>query len=231
MHKIAIPEYARRFERERGAHSRILDALEPTRAALLVIDMQNAFVAPGAALEVPYAREIVTDINRLARGLRHAGARIIWIQTSFRDQAASWSVYFSQRLRPDLSAAVVAALSPGNQGYELFAALDVQPADLHVVKTRFSAFAQGASSLDSLLRNEGIDTLFITGTVTNTCCEATARDAMMMNYRVVFLSDANATRTDEEHNATLANMIQVFADVAGTEEVLGRLNSPLGRSD
>ena len=50
----------------------------------------------------------------------------------------------------------------------------------------------------------GIDTLIIVGTATNVCCESTARDAMMLNYKVFFVSDANACRTDEEHNATLA---------------------------
>ena len=219
MHKIAIPEYARQLVADRGGGTRILKAIVPARSALLVIDMQNAFVMPGAPLEVPYAREIVPTINRLATAFRRTGARIVWIQTSFRDQADSWSAYFSQRLRPDLSARVISALTPGALGYDLFSGLAAQPDDIQVVKTRFSAFIQGASDLDAMLRKLGIDTLFITGTVSNTCCEATARDAMMLNYKVVFLSDANATRTDEEHNATLANMLQAFADVASADEV------------
>ena len=52
------------------------------------------------------------------------------------------------------------------------------------------------------------------------CCESTARDAMMLNYKVFFVSDANACRTDEEHNATLAILMGMFADVRSTDETI-----------
>ena len=97
--------------------------------------------------------------------------------------------------------------------------------DLIVDKTRFGAFVPGASDLDNILQARGIDTLIITGTATNVCCESTARDAMQMNYKVIFVADANATNTDAEHNATLHNMVRLFADVMTTEELLGFLRS------
>jgi ureidoacrylate peracid hydrolase len=78
------------------------------------------------------------------------------------------------------------------------------------------------------LREAGIDTVIITGTVTNTCCESTARDAMMLNYKTIFVSDANACRTDEEHNTTLGNILRIFGDVASTQEVIGRLKQAGG---
>ena len=74
-----------------------------------------------------------------------------------------------------------------------------------------------------MLRSHGIDTIIIVGTVTNTCCECTARDAMMLNYKTVFVSDGNAARSDEEHNASLANILRLFGDVMTTEEVISRL--------
>ncbi len=98
-------------------------------------------------------------------------------------------------------------------------ALDVKPHDLKVEKNRFSAFIQGSSDLDKLLKERGIDTVLVTGTVTNTCCESTARDAMMLNYKTVMVSDANAAATDDEHNATLANILRIFGDVMSTDEV------------
>ena len=70
------------------------------------------------------------------------------------------------------------------------------------------------------LQERGIDTLIITGTLTNCCCESTARDAMQMNYKIIFVADANAALTDAAHNATLDNMLMLFADVMTTEEVL-----------
>ena len=79
------------------------------------------------------------------------------------------------------------------------------------------------------LQVRGIDTLIITGTATNVCCESTARDAMQMNYKVIFVADANATNTDAEHNATLNNMVRLFADVMTTEELLGFLRSSAAR--
>jgi ureidoacrylate peracid hydrolase len=83
----------------------------------------------------------------------------------------------------------------------------------------------GSSDLHDILQARGIDTLIITGTATNVCCESTARDAMQLNYKVIFVADANATNTDAEHNATLNNMVRLFADVMTTEELLGFLRS------
>ena len=79
----------------------------------------------------------------------------------------------------------------------------------------------GASDLHQVLQDRGIDTLIITGTLSNCCCESTARDAMQMNYKLIFVSDANAALTDAAHNATLDNMCMLFADVMSTQEVLG----------
>ena len=96
----------------------------------------------------------------------------------------------------------------------------MQPSDWIVDKTRFSAFVPGACDLHERLRSAGIDTLIITGTLTNCCCESTARDAMQRDYRVIFVSDGNGALTDAEHNATLVNMVTLFADVMTTDEVV-----------
>jgi ureidoacrylate peracid hydrolase len=104
----------------------------------------------------------------------------------------------------------------------------VRSSDLIIDKTRFSAFLPGASTIDAVLRARGIDTVVIAGTLSNVCCESSARDAMMLNYRLVFVSDANAALTDAEHNATLNNMVSVFGDVRGTDEVLALLAARSG---
>jgi ureidoacrylate peracid hydrolase len=115
------------------------------------------------------------------------------------------------------------AFTPGDFGHALYPELDVQPGDPIVRKYRFSALVQGASDLDTLLRARNIDTLIIVGTATNVCCESTARDAMMLNYKVFFVSDANACRTDEEHNATLASLMVMFAEIRSTDEMIALL--------
>ena len=99
------------------------------------------------------------------------------------------------------------------------------PGDLKVRKRRFGAFVGGASDLDGILRARGIDTVIITGTATNVCCESTARDAMMLNYKVFFVADGNATHTDAEHNATLTAMANIFADVSTTNEVVALIEA------
>ena len=74
-----------------------------------------------------------------------------------------------------------------------------------------------------MLREKGIDTLLIAGTKTNVCCECRARDAMMLDYKVVMLSDCTAALSDDEHRATLENMIQQFGDVLTADEALALL--------
>ena len=223
MHKIRISEGALQVAAARRGGDPVFPRLIAATSALIVIDMQNAFLMPGMPMELPNARDIIPNVNRLASAIRQAGGHVVWVRISFAGQRESWSVWFDHLLHPEASEAMIASLSAGNPGFELHRDLDVRPEDMVVDKTRFSAFTAGASDLDRLLKARGIDTLIIAGTLTNTCCESTARDAMMHNYKVVFVADANATRTDDEHNATLGNMARVFAEVLMTDEVIARL--------
>jgi ureidoacrylate peracid hydrolase len=77
--------------------------------------------------------------------------------------------------------------------------------------------------MNTALRRRGVESVLITGTATNVCCESTARDAMMHDYRVVMVSDGNASFTDEEHATTLNNILSFFGDVLTTDEVMARL--------
>jgi ureidoacrylate peracid hydrolase len=133
---------------------------------------------------------------------------------------AGWSAFYDCMFDRARRGEMQAAFAPNSQHFALWPQLDVQPSDWIVDKTRFSAFVPGACNLDERLRSAGIDTLIITGTLTNCCCESTARDAMQRNYRVIFVSDGNGALTDAEHNATLVNMVTLFADVMTTDEVV-----------
>ena len=224
MHKIAIPSYA--IERALSRRGRLnpFDGLDPARTALLVVDLQNGFMAPGQPAEIAQAREIVPAVNRLAAATRAAGGTVVWIQNTITPESEqSWSVWLGHFADDDWGPRMRRAFTPGDFGHAIYPSLEVRPGDLSVRKTRFSAFVQGASDLDAILRARGIDTLIIVGTATNVCCESTARDAMMMNYKVFFVSDANACRTDEEHNATLAILMLMFADVRSTDEMAALL--------
>jgi ureidoacrylate peracid hydrolase len=100
--------------------------------------------------------------------------------------------------------------------------------DIKVCKHQYSAFAPNSSMLDSILRKRGIDTLIIAGTLTNVCCESTARDAFFLNYRIVFLNDGTACLSDEEHNATLVSIHNFFGDVRSSSDVLKALQTNTG---
>ena len=224
MHKIAIPSYA--IERALARRGRLhpFDALDPVRTALVVVDLQNGFMAPGQPAETPNAREIVPAVNRLAGATRATGGTVVWIQNTITPESIeAWSVWFGDFGTGEWGPRMQRAFTPGDFGHAIYPSLEVKPGDLTVRKTRFSALIQGASDLDAILRARGIDTLIVVGTATNVCCESTARDAMMLNYKVFFVSDANACRTDEEHNATLGIMTVMFADFRSTDEMIALL--------
>ena len=226
MHTIAIPQFIiDDVIRQRG-RAHVFDVLEPARTALLVVDMQNGFMVDAVGHTVcPAAREIVPNINRIASALRTGGGTVVWIQTAATPETRmSWSVREEMEgvARSDKRAR---SLAPGSEGYRLWPGLDVRSDDTVVEKSRFSAFIQGSSNLEALLRARGIDTVIITGTVTNVCCESTARDAMMRNFRTVMVTDGNAAMTDEQHNASLAAFYLKFGDILSTEETIAALRA------
>jgi ureidoacrylate peracid hydrolase len=222
MHRVAIrPEIAARVTARRG-RLHLYDALEHGKTALLVIDMQNAFVAPGAPIEVPAARAIVPAINRLAAELRRTDVPVVWVLHQNAGDGRDWQGFFDVFVRPENRERAARALSAGDPLHRLWPELEVRAEDLRVTKNRYSAFI-GGCSLKGLLEERGIDTLLIAGTKTNVCCECTARDAMMLDYKVVLLSDCTAALSDDEHRATLENVIQQFGDVLTSDEAMGLL--------
>jgi ureidoacrylate peracid hydrolase len=223
MHRVEIRrEIVERVLARRG-RLHLFDSLDPKRTALVVIDMQNAFVAPGAPMEVPAARAIVAPINRLAAELRRRGVAIIWIAHENRKDGRDWAGFFDAFIAPGRRADASAALSAGSELQELFPGLDVAPGDLRLAKNRYSAFIK--NDFENKLKERGIDTLLIAGTKTNVCCECTARDAMMLDYKVVLLSDCTAALSDDEQRATLENVIQQFGDVLTSSEALALLGA------
>ena len=211
----------------RVGHSKhFVEQIDPRRTAHLVVDMQNGFMAPGAPVEVARARGVVEEINRISGALREAGGLNVFIQyTTPGPNDPSWS-NFAARLGPGADAHRD-AFEPGAHHWQLWPGLDVRDGDLAVEKKRFSAFVQGSSELHDILQDRGIDTVIVTGTMTNCCCESTARDAMQLNYRVIFVPDANAASTEEEHAATLHSMGRIFADLRTSNELVELLAAPV----
>src|SRR5438874_2265588 len=133
MHKLSIPQSVVDRVVARRGREHVYDDLDPAKTALIVVDMQNAFMLPGVAHALcPMAEKIVPNINRLAEAVRASGGTVIWIKTTFKDDAlTSWSSYFAM-VTPQQGARRIAALTVDSKGHQLWDALEVRPGDLIV---------------------------------------------------------------------------------------------------
>ena len=223
VHPVTIrKEIADRVLARRGRYH-LFDRLDPARTALVAIDMQNTFCAPGAPAEVPAARGIVEPLNALTAGLRALGVPVIWVLHANERVGgkSDWELFFNTIVADEVREKTMESLIPAKQS--VWSGLVTNPADKTVLKNRYSALIPGSSPLDGVLRGLGIDTILIAGTKTNVCCESTARDAMMLDFKVVLVEDCCAALSDEEHRGALENIIQQFGDVMTAEGVLARL--------
>lgn len=213
--QIMPPHVIERVLQKRG-RLRIFDRFEPERTALVVIDMQRFYVDG-----LPPALDIIPVINRLARGFRAKGACVAWVSmTAGKDGKSLWPLYHDYFFSAENGAKHRDGLTPGNPGHALHPDLDVQPGDIQASKSRFSAFLPGVCDLHEQLARRGIQNVAIGGVVTNFCCETSARDAMMLDYRVAMVSDANAARYPEDHQAGFTTVFQSFGDVLTSDEML-----------
>jgi len=200
----------------------VFDRFDPVKTALLCIDMQNFYVG-----EIPSVLAIVPKINRLAERMRALGGLVVWVgMTAGEGGESRWSVYHDNFFTPAKGANHRDQLSPGHPGHAFHTGLAIAAGDPIVYKSRFSPFVAGASDIESVLRPRGIENLIVTGTATNMCCESAARDAMMLDYRVVMVADANGARYDDDHLAGLTSFYQSFGDVRTTAEVIDDLLRP-----
>jgi ureidoacrylate peracid hydrolase len=198
------------------------------RCALLVIDMQNDFVREGAIMEVPETRNQLPRIATLIDACRALDIPIIYTvhQTDPVFNPLEIATF------PHL---IDKGMRAGTDGIEVVSELAPLDGEYVLRKRRYSAFYQ--TDLDIVLRNSKrdpaagiasdvapIDTLIICGTVSNICCESTARDAYFRDYKVVFGSDVCSAITKEAHDATLANM-ELFGRVMKSEDIISALKA------
>ena len=224
MHNVSIRQHIVDRVVARRGDIHWFTELDPRTSALVIVDMQNTFCLPGAPGEVPTARDIVPAINDLAERVRALGVPVIWVlHTNTQSGGVSdWEVFFNHVVRnPDVKKKMVDSLAPENQ--KVWDDLIVSEEDTVIVKNRYSALAHGASNLERVLRSRGIDTVLVGGTKTNVCVDSTARDAMMLDFKAVMVSDCCAAPSDDEHLASLETFIQQFGDVMTSDEVMERM--------
>jgi nicotinamidase-related amidase len=206
----------------------LTEIVDPTRSALLIIDMQNDFCAPGGASaeaggDVSMFESIVPRIARIAATARARGVRVIHARMVTLPEGASDSIaWLRLKLRanknygqdPD---SIYDFTIAGTWGAEIVPELAPEADDIVVDKFRSSALH--ATALDDILRAHRIQTVVVTGCTTEGCVESTVRDLTFHDYIPVVLADCVASDHRDLHEASLAVMGAYRADIATAAEV------------
>jgi nicotinamidase-related amidase len=193
----------------------------PERTALVNVDMQNCFVE-GSPIAAPDGLAVLERINRVAAACRRAGILVIHTSNVFRADGSNLGVL--AEFDPIVKTGI---LNKGSAAAALHQKLVVDIRDILLDKPRFGAFH--GTDLELILRSRGIDTLVITGIATNVCCETTAREAAVRDFRVLFLSDGTATFSIGDlsaaalQKATCATLGRVFAQVLTVDEIIAKI--------
>lgn len=178
-------------------------------SALLVIDMQRYFLEEDAPAYLYPPSELILNVNKLISVFRNSGRPIVFTRhahtnDSMNGEMARW---WNGELPMD------------GDGYsELIETLGDKPEDAVIVKTKYSGFED--TTLDEMLRSQGIDTVVICGIMTNLCVETTARHAFMKDFQVMVVEDACATKNRAYHKASILNLSYGFAKISKTSDII-----------
>ena len=200
--------------------------MEAKRTALLVRNMQNAWLAKGAPFE-PFGEAptltILANVNRLAKAIRKGGGQVVWFRTTTGAPGSAdyWATYFDNFVGPSKRDAAIAALVEGSPWHALSPLIEQEASDWVLNKRRFSAFMRNDYVLEAKLRERRFDTVIVAGTATNICCESSIRDAMMRDFRTYMPHDAVSAPRPDGHAAGLRSVMQAFADIRSVDEILG----------
>jgi Amidases related to nicotinamidase len=231
-------------------------AIDPERAAVVVVDMQNDFAAKGglfhhAGIDISSAQAAIPRIKTVLAAAREANIQIIYLKMGFQpdlsDLGAEDSVNRVRHLHFGVGQSMKAP--DGRTGYflvrdtwntEIVPEVQPQPGDAVIFKTRFSGFYN--TELDATLRRKHIKYLLFAGVTTSICVESTVRDAMFRDYLCLLLSDCMAepiggNLARSNHEASLLAIEAVFGWVSDSSEFVSALRSnqslqpTAGRSD
>lgn len=199
----------------------------PARMALINVDMQNCFVH-GYPVSAPDGLELQERINRLAAACRAAGIAVVHCSHVVRPDGSNIGVMGD--LIPPVREGMI---DKGSHSAALHDGLAVADGDILLDKPRFGAFH--GTDLEMVLRGRGIDTIIVTGIATNVCCETTAREANVRDFRVFFLSDGTSTfamgelSKEEIQKATLTTLGACFAQILSVDEMIGKIEAAASR--
>jgi nicotinamidase-related amidase len=188
---------------------------------VIVVDMQNIWVHPRGVRYLPMSEDIVPRIQELLRFCRSNRVPVVYLHTTKRKDLADVGIFAD--IKPQThNADDEWSNFEGTPGAEIYEPVKPTETDLIVKKFRYSGFY--GTHLENLLRALGRDTIAITGVATNVCCDCTARDGAMRDFKVLFLSDCNASFTREEQEATLNNFDKHFGVVMDSKTLIEKLD-------
>jgi biuret amidohydrolase len=204
-------------------------ALDPRKTAVIVIDMQNCFVekSPFAA---PAGMQVLERVNRVVAKYREHGSLIIFARHVVRKDHSNIGLLGD--VLPPVKGGIIDEDRPTAA---LHTKLDVRVGDIVLAKPRFGAFL--STDLELILRSKAIDTVIIGGIATNVCCDTTARDASMRDFRVLFLRDGTATfdfpdvagmgvvSAEDMQRAICTTLAFAFGEVLSCEEAIAKLDT------
>lgn len=187
--------------------------IDARTCALLVIDMQNSFIAEGAVFEAPKGRDIIPNLERLVQLARSRDVPVVWTQSDHSPPGGGLILERYPVIKHTRE------LWKGDRSFELYPFM-IQPlkSDHRLVKHKYDAFHD--TDLDTVLRNLRKDTVIITGVATEVCCESTARAAFFHDYKVVFVCDGTAAFNPALQDLTCDRMDLLFARTHSTDDVL-----------
>ena len=195
--------------------------VEPGHTAVLVIDVQNDFCAPGGHTEVKLGKDVadcqavVQPVERLTAAARGAGAVVVWIKADYDRAFLSPPIHARQVARGVEKAYCVS----GTWGAEFYR-VSPEDGDLVIEKHRHSAFA--GTELDQVLRDRGIRTAVIAGVQTHVCVESSLRDASARGYYIVVASDCVGSYDRDLHHKTLRCVDMHFGEVVGSADLIAQ---------
>ena len=193
--------------------------VDPGHTAVLVIDVQNDFCAPGGHTEVNLGKDVtdcqavVDPIVRLVASARSVGAVVIWVKADYNRTYLSPPIHARQVARGVANAYCVA----GTWGAELYR-VSPEDGDMVIQKHRHSAFI--GTELEQILRDRGIQTVVFAGVQTHVCIESSLRDASARGYYVVVPGDCVGSFDRDLHDKTLRCVEMHFGDVVGSNDLL-----------
>jgi ureidoacrylate peracid hydrolase len=210
--------------------------IDPSHAAVLVIDMQNAFATTGgmldlAGVDISEAQNAVTNAARVVTSARAAGVAIVYLEVGYpTDKSTAGGPLspnpfkeLSLRLAHDRPELAGQLLTWGTWDFEIVEPLAPAPHDIVIRKSRYSGFV--GTELDSVLRTRGIRYLIFTGIASNVCVESTLRDAYFHEYWPLLVEDATMPAGGKDvHAATVYNVEHFFGWVCTTEGLSNALD-------